>query len=249
MKNFGLIIPTIEKEDYILGGYGSLPEDIIQPDGQWDTVTKEYQNLFGTESQACTSFGTLNCVETLAKKQYKEINKSDRWLAKKSDTNPYAGNNPHKVAEVLRKLGVCDQEDWDFTSDIQTPEDFYKEPPQELDNKALKFLQTYDFKHEYVPTDTNSLKRALTFSPIGMSVFAWHRISDYYTKPNGSTDNHWVMCYGYIGDKWKIFDSYDNSFKFYKGTPMIAKRYWIQKKKTKLSLYQMLCKILSKIFQ
>jgi hypothetical protein len=71
MKNRGLQFDTIQPEDFYLGG-GFIGTKEIQPDGQWDGFLPqdEYQNRQQTEVMACTSFGTLNCIEILMKKMY-----------------------------------------------------------------------------------------------------------------------------------------------------------------------------------
>ena len=37
-KNYGFIAPEIDYEkDYVLGGFRSAPEEVLQENGQWDT--------------------------------------------------------------------------------------------------------------------------------------------------------------------------------------------------------------------
>ncbi len=179
-------------------------------------------------------------------------NFSDRWLAKKSGTSP-SGNDPHKVAETLRSLGVPNQERWDFGPDINSWEEFFEEPPTELNEYAKKdFLDKYDFSHEYVPSTIASIKEALTYSPLGVSVVAWIPNGDTYFKPEGARDNHWCVAYGWTEKNGrfllKIFDSYDNTTKLYDGMPLIIKRYHLAKKtsKPKLTWLQLICRFFGK---
>jgi len=71
MKSFGLQFDKIEQDHYILGG-GFIGTEELLPDGQWDAFLppEEIQNLNGNETQSCTSFGTLNCIEILMNKIY-----------------------------------------------------------------------------------------------------------------------------------------------------------------------------------
>ena len=70
--NYGFVRPKIEGKHYVLGGVFSLPKSVLQADGQWDKwlPDREFQNMNGVEVYNCTSFGTLNCIETLVKKLY-----------------------------------------------------------------------------------------------------------------------------------------------------------------------------------
>ena len=79
------------------------------------------------------------------------------------------------------------------------------------------------------------LKKALQYSPLGVSVYAWvfDEESGLYVKENGQQDNHWCTLYGYKkGEYWKIFDTYDLTRKrLVWDYPFgCAKRYWLKKK-------------------
>ena len=225
-------------EDYRFGAF--LPTETLQENADWSDYlpVKEVQNINLIETQACTSFATLNCLETLIRRQYnEEINFSDRWSAWNSGTDPYGGNTPNQVAETLRKAGVPLQDKWDF-KDIDSPEEFYENPPAKLFEQArADFIEPYAFKHEWVDTDKESIKQALKCSPLGVSVYAWLANGEVYYKPKGTRDNHWTVLYGFDDEMgaWKIYDSYDNEFKLYSYGADIefAKRYYIKKKETK----------------
>jgi len=72
IPNLGFIPDKIAEDHYILGGGVSLGGRIIQPTGQWDKELPvlEIQKKNFLETYACTSFGTLNCIEILMKKKY-----------------------------------------------------------------------------------------------------------------------------------------------------------------------------------
>lgn len=248
----GLIIPEIvENKDYVFGGYGAIDGEILQPNGQWDDYlpVEEDQNLNGIEPSACATFGTLNAVETLKRRLYgEEYNYSDRYLAKTSGTLPGIGNDPHRVAETLRKKGDVKESVWPFDSSIDSATKFYGPVPSKLEVLALTFLMEFGFKHEYVPSNPDSLKNALKYSPLGFSVYAWVQDDGLYYRPEGMRDTHWVMCYGYVDKQyWKIFDSYDNNTKMVKwdALPMVAKRYWLTKQPIEETFLQKVLRLIN----
>lgn len=161
------------------------------------------------------------------------MNYSDRWLAWKADTRE--GGTPQNTAETLRKFGVPLQEKWDFNSDVNSFEEFYKNPPLELSIEATKdFKDNYDFLHEYVPTDIENLKQALKLSPLGIGTPAWFiNEKGLYYRPEGMQDNHFTTLIGYKDKEyWIIFDTYEQNIKHldWNINPSVAKRFHIQKK-------------------
>lgn len=236
--NYGYLPPTIQiGEDYVFGSFISpTPKDILQSDGDWTPYlpVDEFQNLNGIEPQSCTCFGTLSAVEILIKRKYgHDKNYSDRWLAKYAGIDPTkGGGNPHTVAETLRKKGSPYQEKWDVTPDVTTVEGYYQDPPRSLETEARRdFIDQYTFLHEYVGPSKEQVLQALKLSPLGVSVAAWFEQDGVYYKPTGMNENHWCVCYGYDAEKdaWRIFDSYDNSRKLYKGMFGTIKRYHVDK--------------------
>ena len=186
---------------------GSLP---IRPDGQWDDwcPPDEDQNN-GFEPQSCTSNGTLTCVEILQRQEYQDTTDwSERFLANVSGTTMW-GNDPQKVAETLRKKGTVHESDLPYTPDINTWAKYYDTIPYELEVRALaKFKGTYDFGHQYVGTDPQSMMNRLQYSPLGADVYAWRELNGKYIR-NGMGSNHWICIYGYEkGKYWKCMDSY-----------------------------------------
>jgi hypothetical protein len=160
-------------------------------------------------------------------------NFSDRWLAWNSGTTTQ-GNSPHTVAETLRKAGVPLQSKWDITRDVNTFDKWYQTPPMGLFKEArLDFLNQYKIKHDYVNNDANSIKDALRFSPLGVSVGWNNKDSEGRWFKNGDgPDFHWVMMYGYVeGNHWKVFDSYDSSHKKLRwdAKPEMIKRFSISR--------------------
>lgn len=245
-KNTGLKLePIVLGEHFILGSSVSLGGgEILQPDGQWDEYlpTKdEFQTLTDRDPLACTLFGTTNAIEILIRRVYgTERNYSDRWLAKATDTDKKGGNDPHAVAEFIRKNGVVEESVWPLKG-IKTFAEFYANFPQNLYQLALSFISEFAFGHEWVPTYQVNIKEAqaalmegLKYSPLGVSVYAWERRQDgiYYKPKNAPGDTHFPVCYGYEeGKYWKILDSYDQPLKRYTWDSIfgVAKRYTLDR--------------------
>lgn len=250
------LTPVIEENAHVLGGPGNLGGEVLQPDGNWEAYlpTNEYQNLNGVEPYACTCFGTFNAIETLIKCQYGETrNYSDRLLAVLTGTASLKGNNPHTIAEFLRKEGAVKEELWPFSTDITTFEKYYATPPKNLLGLAKEFVAEWAFGHEYVLPNPQQMKDALQYSPLGISVYAWAKDTktDIYYRPEGYPETHWCMVYDYEeGKYWKVFDSYDQSHKKYDWNAKIStvKRYKIDRQVKHPNLFQQFISFLVKIF-
>lgn len=247
---YGFIEDKIKDTDYILGGF-QIPVNVLQEDGSWlDYLPiRERQLKQGVETQSCVTFATLNVVEILIKRLFdKEENYSDRYLSIASETTP-VGNSPSKVADTLRKVSGCINEDLlPFSEDIKTWEDYYspKPLPENLKRKGKKWLSKYSFKYERVfrggtlKEKQEKLKEGLFYSPLGVSVYAWAERNGMYYKPEGVRDTHYVVLVGYKqGEYWLVFDSYPASdgiflkkleWDFDFG---MAKRYFIEKQSVK----------------
>ncbi len=214
---YGLQYIDIKRKDYVLGRKVSLKQTILVPDGQWDNwlPSEEVQN-FPIETDACTTFAILNAVEILLRYEYKNTeNLSDRFLAYITGTGSKHGNNPQAVAEALRTKGDVREKLWMYTADLKTWKDIYAIPPQILYAKALKFINTYKFGHEWVLATPKIMKQALQYSPLTVAGWAWDMNSrGLYFSPKGKVPEHYFVVYGYVdGEYWKVFDSYDNSLK------------------------------------
>ena len=265
--NHGLIIPKIEtKEDgaeHILGGVKKLKGEIINPSGNWlpFLVEKEYQRIGSVETNNCTGYGTLNCVETLLRSKGVFANYSDRYLGIMAGTFP-PGNDPHKVAETLRKTSGClDEELLPFTN-IQTVEEYYKPRPMttELLKKGQEWYNVHDFSHDWVfnggsqAEKKEKLRQALQVGTVGISVYAWQYDGDknYYVKPTGAQDNHWVQLVRINeANEFVIFDSYDGFVK--KLSPdydfAIAKVFYLSPAGPKLSILQKILSIIGELLK
>ena len=243
-KNYGLKSePIIIGKDYVLSGFSNVPKDILQPNGQWREFlpVAENQSRGAVEPSSCVPMTVDNCAEILLKRLYGgDYDWSDRFLAKMSG-NTGEGVTPQAGAQAFKNKGTVKEMDWPFSPDIDTLEKFYSEIPAEIINNALKFLESYDFLHEYVQTSPEALKEGLRYSPLGIGVPAWYlNEQELYYRPEGMPDNHFVTLIGFVDKKyWIVFDSYadsegDPNIKHldWNINPSVAKRFFIKKKDT-----------------
>src|SRR5690606_31558635 len=174
------------------------------------------------ETYNCTAFGWTNLIEMVLKKLGYDFNYSDRALGIMAGTYP-PGNTPHKVGETIRKNGLVYESVLPF-NEVSTVDEYYKKElvTDEIKSEAKKWLSFVEFGHEWVFTPEHDpkeqrdrIKEALTYSPLGVSVYAWVQNGDVYVKPHGTRDNHWCTLVNVENDgRYKIFDSYDNTTKY-----------------------------------
>lgn len=234
----GFIFEPLKETDYIFGD-NKLGDAPIQEDANWSGYLPdiEVQNLNGIEPLACVSFTILSIVEILERKLYGATsNWSDRFLAAISGTKEKKGNSPGTVAEILKDRGVVAEHYWPFDAQINSYEKFYADIPKNIETLALAFRAEYSFGYSHVPSNYDSLMRALQYSPIGFSVYAWVKNADgLYYRPAGGIDGHFTVCYGYVKNNyWLIFDSYGENGEHLKkvkwdSLPQQAKRFTLNR--------------------
>lgn len=232
--NYGFVRPKIDDTHYVLGGLGSLPKVVLQPDGQWDTYLPTYEPQYGGgwDTDGCTVWGTQNALETLVRKLCgREDNYSERFTYILAGIRP-PGGDPHTVAETVRKNGLIPQTELPMTQNFN---EFITPDPMLVEYlaKGKIWLNAFVFGHDWVYTKEPAkvdrialIKEALTYSPVALSVTAWYQEGDVYVD-RGQPNCHWCECYGWNDKGWKIFDSYDQSMKIYSFDSSIefAKRY------------------------
>lgn len=206
-KNFGFL-GVGEKEEQKLG----VTWEVLQPSGQWDTYLPriEYQRLSFGDTMACVTFSLYNTIETLIRRVYnQQWDFSDRYTAKMSGTTK-SGNTMGKVFNSVQfydyfvsflfwqNEGVS----WD---------DFYKEIPEDIQKLAKQNKGTFDFSIDWIfSINQNTLKEALTYSPIWVALYAYGpKVDGVYQPVVGTQPNHCVMIYGYDENgNWKVYDHY-----------------------------------------
>jgi hypothetical protein len=271
-KSYGFQPPVIDeqKDWFFKGANTQLAGEPLAPDGQWTKYLPAAESQIARgirDTNACTNFGTLKALAILFMRLHASPRDwAERFAAIVSKTDPRYGNDPQSAIEGPRKNGLIAQSFLPFPPDM-TVEEFYTPNPMtvELLAEGQKFLQSYKLGHEWVGRNDTVLKielmiEALKYSPLGVSVVAWHQDKDgIYYFPEGSIANHWTCIYGYeYGKYWLVFDSDDTTRTFKKlrwdCKFTYVKRYSIEKidpnenLKQQVSLLQRVLDLLKKLF-
>ncbi len=218
--NYGFKRPSIKIEDHIFGAEDNLP--VIQPDGQYDNFIPQYEAQADKyETGGCTIWGSQNGVEFLFKKLFNiEPNYDERYNYNISEVSfEEGGADPGKVIQDMREKGLIQG----FLPMPDTLPEFMT--PRPMEEKYLKegrkWLDQYELKHKWVLQGfeekgqrIQAIQEALTKGIVCVSVTAWYEQNGIYVDM-AQQNNHWCVCYGWTGNGWKIFDSYNNSTKIY----------------------------------
>lgn len=161
-KNTGVII-ELKPQDFVAG---TLPYEVLNPAGDWTPYLPSAENQAShfTDSQACVTFSCLNVIET----QYKfftgkEINFSDRFIAKMSGTTQQ-GNTVQKVLDTINQFGLVLEEEWPAPANF-TWDEYYAEIPQAVKDKARKDIKV---QYEFHFPATSDYARELKHVPLEM---------------------------------------------------------------------------------
>ena len=214
-KPQSFISPGVTTPDNYIFGSGQLTGYILRPSGQWPIIRDDEIQARNFETNSCTSFGTINAVQSIFKELFKlDVNYSERFLAKGSGTDPSkGGNDPHKVAEWARKNGFVDEGILPFDSTLNTLTEYYAPLTPQTLKIGKEWLKKYTFLHDWLSDGSliakETLMKALRYSPIGCAVYAWAEEDGLYIRPEGKKDIHWIEICGFKENEyWIAIDSY-----------------------------------------
>ena len=196
----------------------------LNPSGDWTPYITEDEDQsikFVFDTQGCALFHTIRPYLMLAKFHgFTDFLKdgSERYLGVFSGITKN-GSNPHRVAEALRTIcGLIPDASMPWTEDIKTFEAYYDRKQAEANLPfGKKILQFFEPGHEWVfpfnsglsPKEKKELlKEAIKRGPVSVSVRAWRRKGDKYTKKKGERDGHWVTALRFDGDNLVVHDTY-----------------------------------------
>lgn len=236
-KMGGVIIE--EKEtDYLAG---TIPYELVCEDFTPYLPNPEKQHSVYFDSSACVTFSATNVIETqlnyflatgkISENNVRELtelgyivdgqfNFSDRFTAKMSGTTTQ-GNTFQNVWDSIRHDGLLPEKDWDYPRDQRTPvfdwDDYYKEIPQELKDKAKKILDYISISYETVlprnvvtmtDEEVEMFKREMKQAPLQYAtpVCNWNKTP--CTPCGRYQSQHATMGYK-ITDNFLIEDHYD----------------------------------------
>lgn len=251
-KNRGLVLnPIVENKDGVFGSSLSFVAKgaPIQLDGNWtpylpkpERQSREEADGSTFDTMSCATFGTDNQVEMYVRKVFgRDIDYSDRFLSKSSGTTPQ-GNDPHLVLESLRKQGTVEETLWPWSSEITTWAQYFADIPRNIYAVATSWMAEFDLWHDYVPTDPATIRQALKYSPVAVSVLSLiDPDTGLYYKPDGYglRDTHWAVIFNMDEQgNYDVFDTYEPFVKKFKAgykferakvitiTRQIVNEYW-----------------------
>lgn len=222
IKNRGVILGQSSLRTY-LGG--SIPYEVRVEDGNWTPWLPRGEKQAGKDDWFdCVSRSLTNSVE-IQEKRFTgiEVNYSDRFLAKRSETTRQ-GNYLDKVAETARKDGLVFQELYPDTEG--TWEEQYSDlDPSQLSSllfEGSKWHLKWEIKYEVIPVTKDSLQYHLKHAPLQL-VIPGHAIVGVYSNKNIE----------------KVFDSYipfvkDIPSYYYSSKPIYAMKIVLYKKEEAL---------------
>jgi len=248
IKNTGFNIENVTPDPtaYILGA-SSLPRVILASDRDWTLWLPLFEpQERKIETNSCTQFSTIEIIEILMNRiNVFEEDHSERYVAIASG-NTDSGNDPHKVADYIRKeCGLIPERLLPFDDTIVSFQEYLspKPLPNYLVVEGKKWIAKWEYGHEWLwpisssPADkAERVWEALQFSPVGVSADAWVFDGEYYTKDKGHNDNHWTKVIGgEYGKYFLVADSYISDGVRYKKLKWnydfgIAKRYHLKLK-------------------
>lgn len=206
--NYGIILEEENDLDHVMGATKYYNWKVLKPDSDWSAEASKMINeeqkgrLFDT--MGCTGYGLLNVLEMLAFNKWGEIwNLSDRFITKLAG-NTRRGNTMKKVLETVRKQGAVNEADWSWDRNKFNWNEYYKNVPQDVQNKGKLWLKKYLFGYDRVWVTKATLIEALKYSPLYVGGYAWYKKGMlYYSMSN---PNHVFVL---INSKQMIcYDSY-----------------------------------------
>lgn len=232
--NDGFLAPDIKevrkskRAGFYLGAKGGVTGAVINPSGDWTKYWPPFEQQASSEpgvfldTNGCATFNTIAPIRALLRfKGYKDEDYSERFTAIVSGTDPRRGNDPHKVAESIRKHGLLPAHELPFLKTFRDVMEFYSPIPmlRKYFDIAARWLLDKAFAHEWVFTPDDKftpaekrarLKEALTKGTVAVSVKAWRTNSEgLYTKQiSGEADTHWTGLMRYDDDNGICGDSY-----------------------------------------
>lgn len=194
-QNLGYI-PDVRPSDFL---EGTLPYEVVLPSGDWRPYLPPGEPQYSTvaDSMGCVSFSNNNVAEISLKQQGIDVNFSDRFLAKMSNTTP-TGNSFGIVEDACRHFGRIQENEWPVPQSFNW-DTFYTDIPQEVKNKAVFYQENYEF----ISADVATLQYHLKQSPLQIAIPLPH-------------PNHAVVLVYIDGTTAYYFDSYPGSTNYLK---------------------------------
>lgn len=213
LENTGLISEEPKPKDWVAGSTSQLPYSAVLETADWRPFAPpgERQSFRKFDSMACVSYSLLDCLEVQLRQQAAERNNSDRFLAKMSGTTPQ-GNSLSRVADTFRISGDVIEDRWPASDDFDWSA-YYSAIPQDVIDKAAKYLPGVQFNYEFLPIFTDEdLRYHLKQAPLQVTVCAGQGWNQENVPPIDGEPNHAVCLlhvdaqgYRYVLDHYAPF--------------------------------------------
>lgn len=202
----------IKPEHWLFGAKGGMPLNSYL---DWTSFITEYElqrNAY-FDAYDCVTQTAWNMYQILINFKYKQIlDKSKRYTAVISGTQPRRGNSMQAPFESIRKDDCVDETEWPSMSQTMTEVEFFKAIPEWV-KKQVNFLKDFSTNHEWLPCGTGvptaeQMLTALAISPVGVVVNG-----NYQFDANGNLSNHGPLTHALLivkaepGKRWLALDS------------------------------------------
>ncbi len=185
-ENMGGLI-RMRPSDYVVGATSPLAYEITRPTADWRDLIffpdKQYYPTFDTF--ACTNFSAANSRKLQLKNSTgEEYNPSERATAELSGTTPGVGNYMTADPDWVRKNGFLLDRDWPNEAGADSVTEWYKPVPKEVQKKAIKVLENYEWIDEHY----SSLQYHLRHTPLTIMIKAGstnHDVCAVFVDNNG----------------------------------------------------------------
>lgn len=235
MKNTGLILEAPRPRDWCFDGItGAERKVMMESNPDWSDFMPvgEMQRRDGVDLMHCVSESSENAIEGLL--NFKGIpkdtaNRSVRHLAIASGTTR-AGNSYRNVAEAVISAGICKYSMFPFPDPVTWGE-YYLEGRTLPENIIIDGLRWRD--------DWHPAWEWIAPTPNGTPVHELIRDALRYAPVVACDNYHSVVVVKDLGDRFKIFDSYDPYFKEWNYSRFLAaKIYMTDSPKEKIPLVE-----------
>ena len=228
----GFLPDVIQEEDHHLLG---AERKVLLPSKDWRpyrSAGEQQKRANSSETMACTIYSTLNVCETIMNRmkvmvdnkeadeetqelvkifkhfdfyEDDEANLSDPFTAKMSGTS-YRGNTFNNVFNSIRNDGLIAEKFW-ATPEQYSWNEYYKDIPQAIKDKAKRFTNYVEVKYERI--NASQFNQTKVYSPNTTSVYAGAGWNNASIKPRATQRHNHAVCSDYDEKDFSgIFDSY-----------------------------------------
>lgn len=230
-RNKGVLLAPLRAKDYtIIGGVSKI--ELVRVVENWEQYLPETEKQYSTKVDfldCVTMSGPDHCIATQLNYLLKTNQLSDeavnffqdegyiknglfslssRFNAKMNGTDKLKGQYLYAAADHVKNEGILPEMDWPTTDDMSWDE-FYKEIPQPLKDKAKKSKLYIDIKYQFVNDDQIPTQIKIAPIQIATQICPGWDSGNVVQKCSGLPLAHATMLYGYDANgNFKDFDHY-----------------------------------------